>query len=316
MKMFLTALLLAASHCSAQGWPSKPIRLVVSSAAGTATDSIARLYAPKLGEAIGQPLIIDNRPASGGIVALEQVARSAPDGYTLLGSPGGIVITGPHLYKVGVDVAKEIQPVSPVSRASMFLVVRPGLPASTVAELVAHARANPGKLNFSSGGSGSTPHLAGVMMTRAAKIQATHVPYKSGAQAMQDVLGGQIDFMFDPGAVVPLVKSGKLRLLAVARATRSPFFPDTPTMAEAGTDVDVSATTMTALYAPSGIPRDVVARLNRELARIVTTSEVRTALAGVGAEPAVASPEEFTAEVNRERERFGAIIREANIKAD
>lgn len=301
---------------SAQSWPAKPVRLIVAAAAGTATDSVARIYVPRLGDALGQPVIIDNRAGSAGNIALEAVAKSAPDGYTFLSAPGGIIVTGPHLYKLGIDVAKDLEPVAPTSRASMFLVVRPGLAVNSVADLVAHARANPGKLNFSTSGSGSTPHLAAEMMLRAAKVQATHVPYKSGAQAMNDVVGGQIDFIFDPGSVVPQIKAGKLRLLAVARSTRSPFFPDTPTMAEAGTDVDVGATTMTGVYAPAGMPRDMLIRVNRELARIVMTPEARSALTGVGAEPAAATPEEFAAQVRRDRERFGVIIREANIRVD
>jgi tripartite-type tricarboxylate transporter receptor subunit TctC len=316
MRALLCLFLFVATSASAQTWPSKPIRLIVASGAGTATDTIARLYTGRLGDALGQPVPIDNRPGGGGIAAMEAVAKSAPDGHTLLGAPGGIMVAGPHLYKVSFDIAKELEPVSPVSRASMFLVVRPGLPVKTVADLVAHARANPGKLNYSSGGSGSTPHLAGVMLARVAKVDIVHVPYKTTAQAMNDVLSGQIDFIFDPGAVVGHIKSGKVRLLAVARPTRSPFFPDTPTMAEAGAAVDVAATTMTGLYAPTGMPRDIVARLNREVARIVTSPELRGPLAGVGAEAATATPEQFAAEVARERERFGVIIREANIKAD
>jgi tripartite-type tricarboxylate transporter receptor subunit TctC len=320
MKHVATWLLLPglafASGGWAQAWPVKPVRVLLASAAGSPTDSVARVYSPRLAEALGQPVPIDNRPGAGGMVALESAAKAPPDGYTLLGAPGGIVITGPHLYKPIVDIARELEPVAPVSRASMFLVARPGLPAGSVAELVAHARANPGKLNFGSGGSGTTLHIAGVMLLRAAKIDATHVPYKSSAVAATELLSGRIDFLFDPGTVVPHIKSGKLRLLAVARATRSPFFPDAPTMAEAGTDVDVGATTMTGVYAPAGVSRDIVTRVNRELARIVAAPEVRAAFAAMGAEPLTASPEQFAAEVRRERERFGVLIREAGIKAD
>lgn len=301
---------------AAQAWPAKPIRLIVAAAAGTATDSVARVYVPRLGDALGQPVVIDNRPGNAGNMGLEAAGRSAPDGYTLLSAPGGIIVVGPHLYKLDIDVAKDLEPVAPTSRATMFLVVRPGLAVNNVADLVALARANPGKLNFSTSGSGSTPHLAAVMMLRTAGVQATHVPYKSGAQAMNDVVSGQIDFIFDPGAVVPQIKAGKLRLLAVARTTRSPFFPDTPTMAEAGTDVDAGATAMTGVYAPTGLPRDILMRVNREIGRILMTPAARTALSTVGAEPATASPEEFAAQVRRDRERFGTIIREADIRVD
>lgn len=300
----------------AQNWPVKPIKLILASAAGTPTDAVARIYAPRLASDLGQPVVIDNRGGAGGMMGLEAAAKSSPDGYTLLGAPGGIVITGPHLYITNVDFSKELDAVAPVSRASMFLVVRPGLPASNVAELVAYARSHQGALNFGSGGSGSTPHIAGVMLLRTAKIDAVHVPYKSTAQATTEVLSGRIDLLFDPGTVVPLVKSGKLRLLAVARATRSPFFPDAPTMAESGFPVDVGATTMTGVYAPAGMPRDIIARLNRELGRIVFDPEVRNAFAALGTEPTTQSPEQFSAEISRERDRFGSLIREANIKAD
>jgi tripartite-type tricarboxylate transporter receptor subunit TctC len=305
-----------ACNASAQTWPAKPVWLIVASGAGSPTDLVARIYAPRLAESLRQPVLIDNRGGAGGLVGVEAVAKAPPDGYMLLGAAGGIIVTGPHLYRMSVDLARDLEPVAPVSRASMFLVARPGLPAASVKELIAHARANPGKLNFGSGGSGTTLHIAGAMLLRAARIDATHVPFKSSVQAANEVLAERIDFLFDPGTVVPHIRSGKLRLLAVARATRSPFFPDAPTMAEAGTDVDVGATTMTAVYAPAGMPREIVMRLNSELGRIVAVPDVRAAFAKLGTEPASASPEEFAAEVRRERDRFGAIIREANIKAD
>lgn len=241
------------------------------------------------------------------------MARADPDGYTLLGSPGGGILMAPHLYKLGVDMNKDVVPVTPTARLTIFLVVSPGLPVRNVAELIAHARANPGKLNFGSSGTGSSLHIAGEMLLRTAKIQAVHVPFKGGGPALIGLLGGQTDFMFDPGPSVPQVKAGKLRLLAVARATRSLFFPDTPTMAEAGADVNVDL--VQGVYVPAGTPRKIVTRLNREVGRIMQTAEVRKALDGIGGEAVVAPPEEFAAWQRSERERFGAIIREANIRA-
>lgn len=305
---------LSAFDSLAQGYPVRPIRLVVNSAPGSGIDVSTRAFAPRLGEALGQAIVIDNRPGAGGNIGLEAVAKSAPDGYTLLSSPGGGIVMAPHLYRLGLDVDKDLVPVAPTARLTIFLVVRPGLPVRNVADLIAHARTNPGKLNFGSSGNGSSLHIAAEMLMRAAKIQAVHVPFKGGGPALTALVGGQVDFMFDPGPAVPHVKADKLRLLAVARATRSTLFPDTPTMAEAGADVDVDL--VQGVYAPAGTPRGIITRLNREIVRIMQTAEVRTALAGIGGEAVTASPEEFAARQRRERERFGVFIRAANIRAE
>ena len=307
------ALCLGMSVPWAQAWPVKPIRLIVNSAPGSGIDVATRAFTPQLSEALGQSVVVDNRAGAGGNVGLEAVARSTPDGYTLLSSPGGGILMAPHLYRLGVDVDKDLVPVAPTARLAIFLVVRPDLPVRNVAELIAYARANPGKLNFGSSGNGSSLHIAAEMLLRAAKIQAIHVPFKGGGPALIGLLGGQVDFMFDPGPAVPHVKADKLRVLAVARATRSLVFPDTPTMAEAGTDVDVDL--VQGVYAPTGTPREIIARLNREIGRIMQTAEVRATLAGIGGEAVTASPGEFAARQRRERERFGVIIREANIRA-
>lgn len=298
----------------AQSYPVRPIRLVVNSAPGSGVDVVGRIVAPRLSEALGQTVVVDNRPGAGGNIGLEAVAKAAPDGYTLLTSPGGGIVMAPHLYKLGVDVDRDLVPIAPTARLTIFLVVRPGLPVRTLAELIAYARANPGKLNFSSSGNGSSLHIAAEMLMRTAKIQAVHVPFKGGGPALIGLIGGQVDFMFDPGPSVPHVKAERLRLLAVARATRSAFFPDTPTMAEAGANVD--ADLLQGVYAPAGTPREIIVRLNREIVRIMQTAEVRTALGGIGGEPVTATPEEFAAHQRRERERFGVFIREANIRAE
>ena len=300
--------------CWAQAWPIKPIRLIVNTAPGGPVDQVARTFVPQLGETLGQPVVIENRAGAGGTVGVEAVAKSAPDGYTLLHSSGSPIVIGPHLYKLGVDVARDLDPVTPTIRTSMFLVARAGLPARSVAELIAYARANPGKLNFGSAGSGTTMHIYTEMMLRAAKIQATHVPYKGATPALTALLGGQLDFTFDPGGGIPHIKADKLRLLAVVGAVRSPNFPDTPTMGEAGTDVGTDP--LYGVYAPTGTPREIVTRLNREIGRIMQTAEVRAALGAAGAEVVTASPEEFAALQHRDRERFGAFVREANIRAD
>lgn len=298
----------------AQAWPVRPIRLVVGFPPGGATDLVARAFAPRLGEALGQSIVIDNRPGAGGNIGLEMVAKSTPDGYTLLKSAAGAIVIGPHLYKLSVDVARDLVPVAPTMLTTLLLVVRPGLPVRSIAELITYARANPGKLSYGSSGIGSGLHVAGEMLARAAKFQATHVPYKGAVMAINDMLGERVDFMFDTAPVVPYIKSDRLRLLAVARTTRSPMFPDTPTLLEAGMDVTVEF--VQGVFAPAGTPRAVVARLNREMDRVMHSAELRTMLAGIGAEPVTASPEAFAALLQRDRERFGAIIREANIRVE
>src|ERR1035437_1697400 len=264
-----------ASLAWAQAWPVKPIRLVSHFPPGGAVDVIARAYAPRLSEALGQSIVIDNRAGAGGNIGLEMVAKSAPDGYTLLYSSGGPIIIGPHLYKLRIDVAEDLEPVAPVTSVALLLGVRPSLPVHSLAELIAYGRASPGKLSFGSSGIGSALHIAGEMLVHEAKIQATHVPYKGAVMALNDMLGDRVDFMFDTAPVIPHIRAGKLRLLAVARAARSPIFPDTPTMAEAGTNVSMDP--VHGLYAPAGTPRGIVTRLNRELSRIMQTAEGRAA---------------------------------------
>jgi len=310
----LFALACAAPLTWAQAWPVKPIRLIVTFPPGSGPDAIARIYAPRLGEALGQTIVIENRPGAAGNIGLEMAAKSAPDGYTLLNAPGSLIVINPHVFKLGVDVAKDLVPVAPTVRNLQFVLVRTSLPVHTLAELIAYARANPGKLNFGSPGSGSALHIGAVMLMRTANIQATHVPYKGSPQVLADLMGGRIDFMFDPGVAVPQIKAGKVRLIAVANATRSPIFPDTPTTAEAGTDVDMAI--VSGVFAPAGTPREIVARLNREIGRVLQIAEVRAALAAIASEVVTASPEEFAALMHRDRERFGMIVREAGIRAD
>ena len=313
--LIAACLLAAAPQAFAQAWPDKPIRLIVNFGTGGAPDLIARLYAPRLSEALGQPVVVENRAGAGGNIGVEAVVRSAPDGYTLLSSASSSFVIGPHIYtKLAFDPVKDIVPVAAAALTPMYLVVRPGLPAATVAELVAHARANPGKLNYGSAGAGTLPHAAAEMLLRTAGIRATHVPYKGSGAAIAALLGDQVDFVFDPGVAIPQVKAGKARLLAVGSAARSPGFPDTPTLREAG--ADMTAVSVVGLFAPAGTPAEIVARLNRELARIMQAPESRAALSAMAAEGITASPQEFAAQLTRDRERFGVIVREAGIRAE
>jgi tripartite-type tricarboxylate transporter receptor subunit TctC len=297
-----------------QAWPSKPIRVVVNVPPGSSVDVVARIFAPPLGETLGQPVLVDYRAGGAGNVGVEMVARSAPDGHTLLASAGGTILVNPHLYKLSFDMEKDLDPVAATARPAILLVVRPGLQVSTVRELVDQMRANPGKLNFGSPGSGTGLHIAAEMMLHLSKTRATHVPYKGAAQMLSDLLGNQFDFMFDPGPAIPHIRTGKIRLLAVANAARSPLFPDTPTLAETGLDIDVGFPH--GVYAPAGTPRSVIGRLNREIVRIMQRPESVSALTTIAAVPLNPSAEEFTEQLRRMRERFGVIVREANIKPD
>jgi tripartite-type tricarboxylate transporter receptor subunit TctC len=275
---------------------------------------MARAFAPRLAETLGQPIVIENRGGAGGNVGLETVVRAAPDGYTLLASSSSPIVVGPHLYKLNFDVARDLVPIVPLGRILTILVVRPGLPVRSVPDLIAYLRANPGKLNYGSVGSGSTLHIHAERLLYAAKLKATHVPYKGAAQMVSALLGDQVDFAFDSGLTIPHLKTDKLRLLAVVGSARSPLFPDTPTMSELG--VDLEGDSLFGVYAPTGTPRDIVVRLNREIGRIMQTPEARAALATFAAEVVTATPEDFAARQQRDRERFGAYIREANVRVD
>lgn len=297
----------------AQAWPAKPIRLIVNFPAGGTTDLMARAFSTKLAETLGQPVVIENRGGAGGNVGLEVAARAAPDGYTLLASSGSPIVVGPHLYKLSVDVARDLVPIVPLGRILTILVVQPTLPVRSVPELIAYLKANPGKLNYGSVGSGSTLHIHAERMLFATKTKATHVPYKGAAEMVTALLGNQVHFAFDSGLTIPHIKADKLRILAVASETRSPLFPDTPTMAESNLGV---LDAVFGVYAPTGIPREIVVRLNREIGRIMQMPEARAVLATFAAEVVTASPEEFAAIQSRDRESYGVFIREANIRAD
>jgi tripartite-type tricarboxylate transporter receptor subunit TctC len=299
---------------ASQTWPVKPVRLIVNFPAGGTTDQMARAFVPRLSETLGQPIVIDNRGGAGGNVGLEVVVKAAPDGYTLLASSGSPIVVGPHLYKLNFDVARDLVPIVPLGRILTILVARPGLPVKNMAELIAYARANPNKLNYGSVGTGSTLHIHAERLLRQTKTQATHVPYKGAALLVTALLGDQVDFAFDSGLTIPHIKSGKLRLLAVAGPARSPLFPDTPTTGEGG--VEAQGDSLFGVYGPAGVPREIVMRLNREIGRIMQTPEARAALASFAAEVVTAPPEEFARLQQIDRERYGRFIREADIRLD
>ncbi len=307
--------LVPTAYAQSPAWPAKSIRLVVNFAAGGSTDVIARAMAQKLGEPLGQTVIVDNRVGAGGNIGLEIVARSAPDGYTLLHSSDGPILINPHLMKMEVDVARDLLPVAPTAGAALFVVARPGIPSRNLAEFLAHARANPGKLNYGSAGNGTLQHIAIEMIMSAAKFNAVHVPYKGSQQVLVDMLGGRVDFTVDLGAAIPHLKSGALRLLAVPGKTRSPLFPETQTLIEQGANVDL--VWISGVYAPARTPRAIVERLNKEIARAMQAPESKSYLDAMAAEvTSPMSPEAFATHQQRARDRFGAVVRQAGIKAN
>jgi tripartite-type tricarboxylate transporter receptor subunit TctC len=317
LALTLAPLALAAPLVQAQAWPTKPVRVIVSFPPGGAADQIARAVQPALQEALGQPVVVENRAGANGNIAGDAVAKSPADGHTLLMSSGGTVSINPHLYaSMPFNPTRDIVPVAAAARVLVYLEVNPSkVPVNTAKEFLAYVKANPGKLTFGSPGNGSSPHLAAEMMKAQANVFATHIPYRGAAPAMQDLLGGQIDFMFDPGIGLPQVKAGKLKLLAVGSPKRSPQFPDVPTMAEAGLQ-GFDADTYFGFYAPAGTPPAVVARLNTEINKVLRTPAFVERMNAIGGEAAPMTPEEFAAKARVDSERFGALIKARNIRGD
>ena len=320
-RSFIAPLLLAAGSllCSpalTQAWPNKPLKIVVNFPPGGAADQIARVVGQPLQETLGQPVVVENRAGSGGNLGGEAVARSPADGYTLLMSSGGMVSVNPHIYtRMSFDPAKDLVPVAAAARVLVFLVVRSDSPIRDFAGMRADLQANPGRRSFGSPGNGSSPHLAAEMMKGMTGTYAVHVPYRGAAPALTDLLGGQLDFLFDPGIGIPHIRSGKLRLLAVGSPKRSPLFPDTPTLDEAGLK-GFDADTVFGFYAPAGTPAPVVARLNAEINRILATPAVRDRIQALGGVPSPMTPAEFQAKAAEDSQRFGSIIRERRISGD
>ena len=300
----------------AQAWPAKPVRMIVPYPPGGPTDVIARIVAIRLSEALGQQVVLENKPGASGMIGAEQVARSAPDGYTLLAN-ASIHVINPSLHaKTGFDAIEDFAPVTLLATVPLILVVNNDLPVRSVRELIAYARANPGKLNFGSSGNAAAPHLAGESFKLATGAPMQHVPYKGSAPALTDLIGGQVQLMFDsmPSAM-PHVKAGKIRPLAVTTARRVAAVADLPTIAEAGVPgYDIS--TWYGVWAPKGTPREIVARLHAEIAKVLRLPEIRERFAALGAEPVGNTPEEFGAYCRTELAKWAKVVRDSGAKAD
>ncbi|HYS74794.1 MAG TPA: tripartite tricarboxylate transporter substrate binding protein [Burkholderiales bacterium] len=298
-------------------YPAKPIRLVVPFPAGESVDATARLVGQSWSAALGQQILVDNRGGAGGTIGSEAVARSAPDGYTLLWGNVGPLAIGPGLYKkLGYDVARDFEPVSLVATLPFVLFASPVLPANSVSELVAYAKAHPGEINFGSTGVGSGLHLIAELFKSVAGIQIVHVPYKGVAQALPEMMSGKVQIAFNTiPAFLPHVKAGRLKAIAITAASRSPLLPDVPAMTEVGLP-GVLGGSWHAVVAPAGTPREVLAKLNRTLVATVANPELRTQLANQGAQAVGSSPDELRKFMQAEGEKWGRVIRSSGTRAD
>jgi tripartite-type tricarboxylate transporter receptor subunit TctC len=296
-------------------YPTKPIRLIVPFSPGGSNDIMARLAAQKFTENLGQQVIVDNRPGASGIVGTELATEAQPDGYTLLMMSLTLTVN-PSLYrKLPYDTVKDLIPVSLIASAPLMLVVNPSLPVKSVKELIDHAKANPGKLNFGSGGAGTTPHLAGEMLNTMAGLQMTHVPYKGGGPALADLVGGQIQLMLENiPSTLPFVKAGKLRALAVSGKKRSPLVPDLPTLDEAGLK-GYEIVGWNGLFFPAGTSPAIVKTIHSQTVTMLTQPDVKERLARLGAEAVGNSPAEFAAFIRAEIDKWARIVKQAGLKA-
>jgi tripartite-type tricarboxylate transporter receptor subunit TctC len=310
----LSAIVSPLAH--AQAYPAKPVRLLVGFPAGGPTDIVSRILAPKLSEGLGQPIVVENRAGAGGVIATEQAAKSAPDGYTLLmGTIGGIAVAMSLNPNRGYDTLRDLTPITQAVTVTNLLVVHPTVPAKTVKELLAIARAKPGGLNYASSGNGTVTHLAGELLKLLGKVDIVHVPFKGGAPALTALISGEVDLSYENSLVVtPHVKAGKVRALGVTGAKRSKLMPELPTIGE--TLPGYNASGWYGLFAPAATPKSAVARINAEAVKALRAPEVVRALSTQGAEPVGNSPEEFGAFVKSEIDKWANLVKVAKMKTD
>ena len=307
---------LCAGQALAQAYPTKPVRLVVPFPPGGPTDILGRAIGAKLGELLGQPVIIDNRGGAGGGIGADNVAKSAPDGYSLLLGTTGTHTINPNLYsKLSYDPVKDFAPISLVVRYLNILVVNPKVPAKNVAELIALARQKPGQVTFGSAGNGSSNHLTAEMLASMSGVKMQHIPYKGSGPALNDVIAGQIDFMFDQYSTVgPNIKAGKLRAIGIATRERHALLPDVPTIAETIPGFEVHP--WYAMFAPAGTPRTIIDRLNADLVKVMTSPEIRERMATLGWDPVTNTPEQLAAQIKSELAVWADVVKKSGARID
>ncbi|MBI3043599.1 MAG: tripartite tricarboxylate transporter substrate binding protein [Betaproteobacteria bacterium] len=298
-----------ASPGHAASYPVKPVRFIVPNGMGGSTDLVARSVAQKMSDSLGQQIVVDNRPGSGGILGTEIVARSAADGYTLLMGTIGNLAISPNLYKkLGYDPVRDFAPVTQLAASAYVLIVHPAVPAQSVRDFITLAKAKPGAVNYASAGSGTGSHLTMELFKSVAGIDVVHVPYKGGTPGLNDLIGGHVQAFFNGiPSTVPQVRANRLRALAVTTAQRSTALPEVPTLAEAGFAA-AESTSWTALVVPAGTPRDIIGRLHREAVKALSSPETRQRLMNYGAEPVGGTPEQFSAYLKRELVKWGDVI--------
>ena len=308
--------LLVTLPCAAQsGYPGRPIRFIVPFPPGGGAEATARLVGQKMAEGLGQPVVIETRAGAGGNIGTELVANAAPDGYTILLSTNGIAIQ-PHLQKLAWDPLKDLVHISLVATYPLVIAAHPSTPAANLRELVAYAKAHPGKLSYGSSGSGGPLHMGAELFKKQVGIDLLHVPYKGNAPATLAILAGEVNLTFDSlVGPLPNIRAGKLRALAITGRKRAAVLPDVPTVGETGV-ADFSYEAWNAVSAPAGTPREIVQRLNAEVVRVVALPEVRERLSALGYEPASLSTADFSALVNTDYQRFGRLAREIGLRAD
>jgi tripartite-type tricarboxylate transporter receptor subunit TctC len=311
----LLLLLFSCSTALAQSWPNKPVRVIVNVAAGGVADVTARVIAARMSETLGQGFLVENRAGGDGYIGFDAVARADADGHTLLYSPGSSVMIAPHIVnRPDLDPLKALAPIAATGRVSLYVISHPDRPFRNFAEFLAYARANPGKLNYGTPGNGTSPHIATEVFNREAKVKRSHVPYKGAGPALQDLIGGQIDVVFDPGVGLNPARAGKVRMIVIAGPARHPDFPDVPTLDENGIK-GVDGGPHFGLYGPAAIPKEIALKVNAELLKAMQHAPVKErfkALAVDVAEPM--SPDQFAAYVRGESARYSKLIPELGIK--
>jgi tripartite-type tricarboxylate transporter receptor subunit TctC len=293
-------------------WPTKTVRVVVGFAPGGTTDVIARALAQSLTETLGQSVIVENKPGASGNIAAGEVIKAAPDGYTVLVAPTSVETANPSLFKSSILPSRDLMPVMGIGRTQMYVITRPGLEVKDLKQLIAMAKASPGKLSYASSGTGTPPQLAGELFKQSTDTFITHVPYRGAAPALQDVMASQADMAFDPGIAFPHIKAGKVKLLAVASDKKSPFFPDVPTYADLGLK-DASLDIWFGLWVPNNTPADVSARLTREITKILASPAVKQRFGDLGAEPVALEAAEFKKLLAQEGKTLSALIKDRKI---